>query len=160
MHANGRSAYVCTVLYIYTCCATLCLYTVDTGLYAYAGCCRARLCAVRAAVCRAEAPAGRSAPHGAHRERCAVGVSAAHCGPPCSRASQLGHRLQRWGSAVRLRADSAGVLSCLDGCMNVALEDCREYVQGDLKNEYGDAFIRGNNVLYIAADVCGDRAAV
>lgn len=44
--------------------------------------------------------------------------------------------------------------------MNVALEDCREYVQGDLKNEYGDAFIRGNNVLYIAADVCGDRAAV
>jgi U6 snRNA-associated Sm-like protein LSm6 len=25
-----------------------------------------------------------------------------------------------------------------------------EYVNGQLKNKYGDAFIRGNNVLYIS----------
>jgi U6 snRNA-associated Sm-like protein LSm6 len=29
--------------------------------------------------------------------------------------------------------------------MNVALEDCKEYVDGDLHREYGDAFVRGNN---------------
>ncbi|EMR09629.1 hypothetical protein PNEG_02213 [Pneumocystis murina B123] len=56
---------------------------------------------------------------------------------------------------VRLSSgiDYRGILSCLDGCMNVALEECREYVKGVLKNEYGDAFIRGNNVLYIECDV-------
>ena len=26
----------------------------------------------------------------------------------------------------------------------------QEYVNGQLKNKYGDAFIRGNNVLYIS----------
>ena len=43
-----------------------------------------------------------------------------------------------------------GVLSCLDGYMNIALEQTEEYVNGQLKNKYGDAFIRGNNVLYIS----------
>ncbi|KAA8495854.1 U6 snRNA-associated Sm-like protein LSm6 [Porphyridium purpureum] len=42
-----------------------------------------------------------------------------------------------------------GVLACMDGYMNVALEQTEEYVLGELKNKYGDAFIRGNNVLYI-----------
>ncbi len=28
----------------------------------------------------------------------------------------------------------------------------QEYVNGQLKNKYGDAFIRGNNVLYISTD--------
>lgn len=27
----------------------------------------------------------------------------------------------------------------------------QEYVNGQLKNKYGDAFVRGNNVLYISA---------
>ena len=40
---------------------------------------------------------------------------------------------------------SAGVLACLDGYMNIALEQTEEYVNGQLKNKYGDAFIRGNN---------------
>jgi len=44
----------------------------------------------------------------------------------------------------------AGVLACLDGYMNIALEQTEEYVNGQLKNKYGDAFIRGNNVLYIS----------
>jgi hypothetical protein len=29
--------------------------------------------------------------------------------------------------------------------MNIALEQTEEYVNGQLKNKYGDAFIRGNN---------------
>lgn len=39
----------------------------------------------------------------------------------------------------------AGVLACLDGYMNIAMEQTEEYVNGQLKNKYGDAFIRGNN---------------
>ncbi|KZT00915.1 Sm-like ribonucleoprotein, partial [Laetiporus sulphureus 93-53] len=45
----------------------------------------------------------------------------------------------------------AGVLSCLDGYMNIALEQTEENVNGQVTNRYGDAFIRGNNVLYISA---------
>ena len=48
---------------------------------------------------------------------------------------------------VRLNSgiDYRGVLSCLDGYMNIALEQTVEYVDGVKKNSYGDAFIRGNN---------------
>ncbi|KAI5644638.1 LSM domain-containing protein [Phthorimaea operculella] len=42
--------------------------------------------------------------------------------------------------------DYRGVLACLDGYMNIALEQTEEYVNGQLKNKYGDAFIRGNNI--------------
>ncbi|PPR02031.1 hypothetical protein CVT24_011179 [Panaeolus cyanescens] len=54
---------------------------------------------------------------------------------------------------VRLNSgvDYRGVLSCLDGFMNIALEQTEEYVNGNRTNSYGDAFIRGNNVLYISA---------
>lgn len=45
---------------------------------------------------------------------------------------------------------SIGVLACLDGYMNIALDQTEEYQNGQLKNKYGDAFIRGNNVLYIS----------
>ena len=38
-----------------------------------------------------------------------------------------------------------GVLACLDGYMNIAMEQTEEYVNGQLKNKYGDCFIRGNN---------------
>ncbi|KAG7528441.1 hypothetical protein FFLO_06150 [Filobasidium floriforme] len=41
--------------------------------------------------------------------------------------------------------DYEGTLSCLDGYMNVAMENTREVVNGEMKNSYGDAFIRGNN---------------
>ncbi|KAL5109818.1 U6 snRNA-associated Sm-like protein LSm6 [Taenia crassiceps] len=44
-------------------------------------------------------------------------------------------------------ADYRGVLISLDGYMNVVLEQTEEYVEGQLKNKYGDAFIRGNNVV-------------
>ena len=46
--------------------------------------------------------------------------------------------------------DYRGVLACLDGYMNIALEQTEEYVNGQLRNKYGDTFIRGNNVLYIS----------
>lgn len=38
-----------------------------------------------------------------------------------------------------------GVLACLDGFMNIAMEQTEEYVDDQLKNKYGDCFIRGNN---------------
>ncbi|XP_058005503.1 sm-like protein LSM36B isoform X1 [Hevea brasiliensis] len=56
-------------------------------------------------------------------------------------------------SGVDYRASNlicAGILACLDGYMNIAMEQTEEYVNGQLKNKYGDAFIRGNNVLYIS----------
>ncbi|KAI0033886.1 hypothetical protein K488DRAFT_46720 [Vararia minispora EC-137] len=55
---------------------------------------------------------------------------------------------------VRLTSgvDYRGILSCLDGYMNIALEQTEEHVVGRVTNRYGDAFIRGNNVLYISAD--------
>lgn len=54
---------------------------------------------------------------------------------------------------VRLNSgtDYKGVLACLDGYMNIAMEQTEEYVDGQLKAKYGDCFIRGNNVLYISA---------
>jgi hypothetical protein len=33
----------------------------------------------------------------------------------------------------------------LDGFLNIAMEQTEEYVDGQLKNRYGDCFIRGNN---------------
>ncbi|KAF8622804.1 hypothetical protein AX15_006731 [Amanita polypyramis BW_CC] len=54
---------------------------------------------------------------------------------------------------VRLNSgiDYHGVLSCLDGYMNIAMEQTEEHANGAVTNRYGDAFIRGNNVLYISA---------
>jgi hypothetical protein len=43
---------------------------------------------------------------------------------------------------------SAGVLACLDGYMNIAMEQTEEYVNGQLKAKYGDTFIRGNNGVH------------
>ncbi len=43
-----------------------------------------------------------------------------------------------------------GILACLDGFMNIAMEQTEEYENGLLKAQYGDCFIRGNNVLYIS----------
>lgn len=53
-----------------------------------------------------------------------------------------GHRV-----TVRLNSgvDYRGVLTCLDGYMNIALEETEEVVGGVVRNRYGDTFIRGNN---------------
>jgi len=52
-----------------------------------------------------------------------------------------------------------GILACLDGYMNIAMEQTEEYVNGQLKNKYGDAFIRGNNVFYISTQASKKRKA-
>lgn len=53
------------------------------------------------------------------------------------------------GQPVSVKLNSGveyrGVLSCLDGYMNIAMEMTEEYINGELKNRYGDTFIRGNN---------------
>ena len=46
---------------------------------------------------------------------------------------------------TELASCGTGVLACLDGFMNIAMEQTEEYVNGQLKAKYGDAFIRGNN---------------
>lgn len=43
-----------------------------------------------------------------------------------------------------------GVLACLDGFLNCAMEQTEEYESGVKKSQLGDCFIRGNNVMYIA----------
>lgn len=45
-----------------------------------------------------------------------------------------------------------GVLACLDGFMNIVLEQTEEFKEKDILNKYGDCFFRGNNVLYISAE--------
>jgi U6 snRNA-associated Sm-like protein LSm6 len=52
---------------------------------------------------------------------------------------------------VRLNSgtDYRGVLACLDGYMNIAMEQTEEYVDGQLKSKYGDCFIRGNNGMFL-----------
>lgn len=49
-------------------------------------------------------------------------------------------------------ANFRGILSSLDDRMNLAMENTKEYVEGVFVKNYGDAFIRGNNVLYISLD--------
>lgn len=47
-----------------------------------------------------------------------------------------------------------GVLACLDGFMNIAMEQTQEYVNGQLKAQYGDCFIRGNNGAFCQMRWC------
>ncbi|EED20351.1 U6 snRNA-associated Sm-like protein LSm6, putative [Talaromyces stipitatus ATCC 10500] len=59
------------------------------------------------------------------------------------------------GAPVTVKLNSGvvyqGELQSVDGYMNIALEKTEEYVNGQLRRSYGDTFVRGNNVLYIAA---------
>ncbi|KAM3702257.1 hypothetical protein ACJW31_04G012300 [Castanea mollissima] len=48
--------------------------------------------------------------------------------------------------------DYRGILACLDGYMNIAMEQIEEYVNGQLKNKYDNAFIRGNNGFLACLD--------
>ncbi|KAG0641105.1 hypothetical protein HOY80DRAFT_1040074 [Tuber brumale] len=61
------------------------------------------------------------------------------------------------GAPITVKLNSGveykGELSSVDGYMNIALEKTVEYVGGQVRNRYGDVFIRGNNVLYISQDV-------
>ncbi len=54
----------------------------------------------------------------------------------------------------KMKSEKLTITSCRSRLfrryMNIALEQTEEYVNGQLKNKYGDAFLRGNNVLYIS----------
>ncbi|KAL8370912.1 hypothetical protein RB595_000989 [Gaeumannomyces hyphopodioides] len=52
---------------------------------------------------------------------------------------------------LTMPGSSTGELQSVDGYMNIALEKAEEWVAGQKKRSYGDAFVRGNNVMYIAA---------
>lgn len=60
------------------------------------------------------------------------------------------------GSSVTVKLNSGviykGELVAIDGYMNISLEKCEEFVQSGPNKLYGDAFVRGNNVMYISAD--------
>lgn len=47
--------------------------------------------------------------------------------------------------ALSTGSDFFGRLVCLDGFMNVALEQCEERIQGKPVAKYGDVLLRGNN---------------
>lgn len=60
---------------------------------------------------------------------------------------------QAVGKEVRVRLnngnDFVGNLTCLDGYLNIAMENTVEYSAGTRHESYGDAFLRGNNIVYI-----------
>ena len=58
-----------------------------------------------------------------------------------------GVEIGRW--FCRLPTFGIGVLACLDGYMNIAMEQTEEFVDGQLKAKYGDCFIRGNNGTFL-----------
>ncbi|KAJ6136025.1 hypothetical protein N7512_001185 [Penicillium capsulatum] len=45
-----------------------------------------------------------------------------------------------------------GELQSVDGYMNIALEKTEEFVNGKLRRNYGDAFVRGNNGMSLSLD--------
>ena len=47
--------------------------------------------------------------------------------------------------ALLVEYNRLGELQSVDGYMNIALEKTEEYVNGRLRRNYGDAFVRGNN---------------
>lgn len=53
------------------------------------------------------------------------------------------------GAPVTVKLNSGvvykGELQSVDGYMNLALEKCQEFVNGQMRRNYGDAFVRGNN---------------
>lgn len=45
-----------------------------------------------------------------------------------------------------------GKMTRIDGYMNIMLKGAKEYDQNGLVANYGDVFIRGNNIVYICID--------
>lgn len=56
--------------------------------------------------------------------------------------------------AIHLKSNDEywGRMTRVDGYMNVMLRGAKEYFRGELVANYGDVFIRGNNVLYICIE--------
>lgn len=45
-----------------------------------------------------------------------------------------------------------GKMTRVDGYMNIMLKGAKEYDQSGLVANYGDVFVRGNNIVYICID--------
>jgi small nuclear ribonucleoprotein (snRNP)-like protein len=45
-----------------------------------------------------------------------------------------------------------GKMTRVDGYMNIMLKGAKEYDQNGLSANYGDVFVRGNNIVYICID--------
>jgi U6 snRNA-associated Sm-like protein LSm6 len=54
--------------------------------------------------------------------------------------------------SLKGRDEYFGRMIRADGYMNVMLKGAKEYNSGQLIANYGDVFIRGNNVLYICIE--------
>ena len=58
-------------------------------------------------------------------------------------------RFKRTSTQVKMSSlvltPPSGELQSVDGYMNIALEQTKEFVNGKLRRNYGDAFVRGNN---------------
>lgn len=50
------------------------------------------------------------------------------------------------------RGEYWGKMTQADGYMNLMLKGAKEYFGDDLITNYGDVFIRGNNVLYVCIE--------
>ena len=53
--------------------------------------------------------------------------------------------VERDMTSPMLTPEVTGLLTCLDGYMNVALEETEEWAGGRMTARYGDCFLRGNN---------------
>lgn len=109
--------------------------------------------------------------HADGREADTFGFPEGGAGSPRRRQAQFRRRISRYVSPVRKRVRKqkttrvlmskgegqmvAGILACLDGYMNISMEQTEEYINGQLRNKYGDAFIRGNNgTLLLFVSLC------
>lgn len=54
--------------------------------------------------------------------------------------------------ALKGREEYRGKMIRADGYMNMMLKNAKEYGRNGLIANYGDVFIRGNNVLYICIE--------
>jgi len=57
------------------------------------------------------------------------------------------------GIVLKNRCEYRGKMIKCDGHMNMILEGATEYRDGQLITNYGNALLRGNNVLYIQLNV-------
>lgn len=54
--------------------------------------------------------------------------------------------------ALKGRGEYRGKMIRADGYMNMMLKGAKEYENDKIVANYGDVFIRGNNILYVAID--------
>ncbi|KAI9809872.1 MAG: U4/U6-U5 snRNP complex subunit lsm6 [Sarcosagium campestre] len=77
-------------------------------------------------------------------------------GAPSEGKDPSGFLTEIIGAPVTVKLNSGivykGELQSVDGYMNIALDKTEEFVDGQPTRKYGEAFVRGNNVMYICAD--------